>query len=647
MTSRLVRRLLTGSGVCILFFTSSLSLFIRSERPLFAQSQTSGLPADLAAFIEAQQTKLQANGGSTVKELGQTPNTLKWLDYRAGNPRWKLTALPEPALISAQRPTPNAYLAIFHDYHTCESIGDHIHRLVKTDEGWKFGQEILETDTLGYRVRDHNLNVKLDTANGTCVITDEVQVERMTAAPNSLCLLRLSSVMTVDSVQLQMVDGRKRQEEPFAYQAAPGVIALILPGKKSTVSLSYHGALNQKGWDSYIRSNEVVMSSYWYPHIARLPTKSTVAVTVPKGWTGVTTGEPVDNDERRHSTVFTFRNEIPICYLTLDAGPYIITTRQVGGRRLSTYQLKANPTGAKDALDRLVSALAFFEKHFGPFPYTHYEMVETYGPFGGALEGYSFATFDMGTLGANVHELSHTWWGGIVPNPYTKSQWNESFADYSDSLYERMKSSKPTPALRGVHSGSDYGRGLLQQYHVPVAEAFDTANGAHDSVGYGKGAQVLEMLEDLLGTESMLRCVRRFRDDHLLGEAAEWPDFERAVLKTTGKDYGWFFAQWLNRSDLPIVKLANVRKSGQSGHFTVQAEIVQEGRPYRLLVPVLLGTADGKDIRKTVIIEGGRALFSIVSASEPKVLRLDPDGTLLLVGAKAAEDKGEPFSYRF
>ena len=50
------------------------------------------------------------------------------------------------------------------------------------------------------------------------------------------------------------------------------------------------------------------------------------------------------------------------------------------------------------------------------------------------------------------HELSHSWWGGMVPNTYTVDMWNEGFASYSERLLN--EASKPGPP-RGLRAGEE------------------------------------------------------------------------------------------------------------------------------------------------------------------------------------------------
>jgi len=63
------------------------------------------------------------------------------------------------------------------------------------------------------------------------------------------------------------------------YQQAGGVLAFAPPmERKFSLTLHYTGHLENKESD-YIRANEAVVCSYWYPHIARLPAKTTVTAT--------------------------------------------------------------------------------------------------------------------------------------------------------------------------------------------------------------------------------------------------------------------------------------------------------------------------------------------------------------------------------
>ena len=599
--------------------------------------------ADPQSLIAQGQELLRQGGLESLKALGAEPATLAWLDSQRRRGKWKLSLLPLPGKPEAEA------LAVFHDFHTCESISDHIHRIVRTPAGWRFGPEIPETDTRGFRVRDHAIKVTYDLPKNACAINDEVEIERL--GSERIGLLRLSADMIVDSV--------RRDGKPFPAASVPGVIAFQAPAdKKFKLQIAYHGIVNHPDSD-YILPSETVLVSYWYPHIARLPATLGVAVTVPKGWTAAGQGEMISREDTGAETRFRFRNEIPTCYFSLDAAPYHITTREVNGRRLSVYEVKSVAGRADKALDELARSLEFFEKSFGKYPYSHYEIVETAQPFGGALEAYSFATFQSGTIpGAIAHEVAHTWWGGIVPNPYTRTMWNESFASYSDGLFRRKTGSRDRAinappgttlagsgprALQGMHNDANRGRGMLQSYRVPIDQATDTTNGGHGAVGYGKGSLVLAMLEDLLGTERMIRCMRRFVSDHRPGEAADWSDFERAVKKETGEDFGWFFEQWLTRGGVPLVSLRNVAVSRAGGSYSVRGRIIQEGPAYRLRIPVLLETAAGPEWRE-VAASGPSTEFTLASPAPVAAVKLDPAGNVLMAGSEFPQGASDPFT---
>ncbi|HLV80930.1 MAG TPA: hypothetical protein VKT32_11645, partial [Chthonomonadaceae bacterium] len=395
---------------------------------------------------------------------------------------------------------PPTYLAVFHAWHTCESDGDHVHLLAHTPEGWRLGAEIPETDPDGFRVRDHDLHVTFDIPRQAAAITDRVKIERTQDSIPPFALLRLSQDFTVRQMAQDGPDG---PSVPF--RQVGGILAFTPPAAKSfTLWMRYAGTVIHRGSD-YIHSGEATLDSYWYPHIARLPATATVTATVPRGWTAIATGDRVAERKAADGAVtITYRNDLPISFYTLDAGPYTSTSRVVKGRTLSTWLLSPDPEISRNCLDLLSRALDFYDSHFALFPFHHYAIVETRGPFDGALEAYSFATFGPGTLpGVIPHELSHTWWGGLVPCPYTRSMWDESFADYSDNLFRRMTQNPP-----GAEKNSrlDQGQGGLIRGSFADAcrayalnAAFDTSNPQQASVGYGKGQRVLRVLEAQIG----------------------------------------------------------------------------------------------------------------------------------------------------
>jgi hypothetical protein len=67
-------------------------------------------------------------------------------------------------------------------------------------------------------------------------------------------------------------------------------------------------------------------------------------------------------------------------------------------------------------------------------------------------------------------------------------------------------------------------------------------------LGYGKGAVVLQMLEQLMGTPDMIRAMHRWIADSGSGRLANWDGFRRAVAETRPDLHlEDFFSQWLDQ----------------------------------------------------------------------------------------------------
>jgi len=579
---------------------------------------------------------------------------LEWV--RQNSHDWKVGCLAVPGPASL----PPAYLAVFHRFHTCESDGDHVFTIVAPDApargDWRLGAEIPETATLGIRIRDHAIAARIEVASRTAILRDKLEIEREKAStvadqPMPFALLRLNENYHVRGLS------QSESSKPSPFSQVGGVVAFVPPAAdRFSLAVDYTGKLDYRNGD-YIHDDEAVIASYWYPHVARLPATLTVAATSPIGWTSIAQGEPVAARHNADGTeTLTWRNDIPTSYFTLDMGQYRVVTRQWKGKTLLTYMLESERTAARtsrDSLDLLQECMEFYEKSFGPYPYRRYAIVETRGPFTGALEAYSFATFGPQTLPDFIpHELAHTWWGGILPCTYTRSMWNEAFANYSDDLFRRSTTDRrraaEANAISAARRRAERSRSSRAYSTLEVAKAFDTEDDLQNAVGYEKGAQVLRVLEEEIGQPAMLASMRALLANHASGAPVDWNDFNLAVNQSTGKDMRWFFEQWLERKGAPILQLTDVSARNSGTGTILEGHIRQVGDPYRVKLPVTVELRLGASVQQIVEIRGAETPFTIRLNERPDRIRVDPDALVPLGLTPAdAQNKRDPLTYQF
>lgn len=584
-------------------------------------------PPEVKALLDRAAQALQKKDEAALQAVStKEPKALyPWL-FRPGAPagtpgvlqgsrEWKAGALHPPGAPEDE------WLIVFWALHPCESTADHVHRLVADGSARKVGDEIFETDTLGYRIRSHDVAVTFDLPHHGARFTNTVTIDRVRPRARQL-QLRLSADFTVDSI--------KEHDRAVPFSQVGGVIYADPPAEKVlTLRMEYHGEPNhpQMFVGNFVDPSEVVLSAYWYPTIARLPSTHTVTADVPKGWTAIGQGNLVARSDGPDSQRFTFRMDVPTCYFTFDAGPYYVYQKRVNGRTYGVYMLKPDRDRAERQLDMVDGSFRLFERLWGPYPYDHYTIVETAQPgWMGALEAYTFTTYGQGLMpSSDPHEWGHTWWGGFVPCTYLQDIWNESFAVYSSSVYNRHGEAGDPALMERVYWDRPSPGMEKQVMAMPLSETADSLYGPSAMVGYGKGGLVMQNLEETLGFDTLARCMRTFREQLPFGAAPTWADFERVVDRVTGQDYTWWFDQWVRRKGLPSLKWENVKMAKAGDGFEVTADLVQEGEPYRLRVPIWLDLASGATLRTDQEISQARTPVKLHAAAAPHRLLLDPD----------------------
>ncbi len=573
-------------------------------------------PAEVAEF--ERQLAVAANSGDTAAltnfSVGATAERFAWTTGRSAvgssGGRWNVKILADPG----PAPDPADRWVTFSRYQKCESQHDHIYRLAAGDAGLRLGDEIPETEIGGYRVRHHDVSVRFHVAAKSATFKDRVTIERRPGAWRTM-LLRLNSPYQVTSV--------KCGAQPVPFARAGGFLAVRAPeGPRIVLDMAYGGVVDGHTED-YILADHAGLTSYWYPHTGRLPVTSRIAITAPKGWQSIAIGKLVSREVQGGVATTTYESDLAVCYLTVASGDYHITTRTVDGVAVSAYLLKDDPARGASVANVAKNALSWFSHNFSPYPFKTYVVVES-RVFPAALECYSFTLCGSSTIPEAVpHEISHTWWGGVVPNTYTRSLWNESFATYSDSLYRR---STGEDGISAATATTEMMATVATGYSL--LDASDAMDFRQASVGYGKGGAVLRELERMLGKEKMLASIRRFIADHKAGEDAEWLDYIKAVSETAGQEWSGFFTAWLSRKDLPELRLENATAAASGGGYVVRGTVGFKSAPFWIATPVSVSTAGG-DVKATVMVKGAPTAFEVKTTSKPTRVRVDPARELL------------------
>ncbi len=221
------------------------------------------------------------------------------------------------------------------------------------------------------------------------------------------------------------------------------------------------------------------------------------------------------------------------------------------------------------------SALAFYSRTLGPYPFDRLDVVESLQASGG-LSGPGIVLaegMDAGELawtrrflGASAfnmlfaHEIAHQWWGQKVAIAQTEDQWLiEALSEYSAWLF-----------VRSVRE--ELGERVLIEWRrraatsadvVPVSQAWalsgDLASLHRANLSYGKGALMLRALARETGEEKFIAALG-VAARSLAGHEVTAEQFLAALERESGKPLTALWELWTERTGLPADQKDVVRK---------------------------------------------------------------------------------------
>lgn len=462
--------------------------------------------------------------------------------------------------------------AVFTTPLTSQDYGDQVFHW----SGKKLGAKIPESDPGAYTIHHLDMKVWFPGAKSTKIsAAADCQI-----AGDGPAMFRLGP-----NYKVKALTNAANQAIPFS-QA--GGVVLFNPakrGKTEKVNVTYEGIVDTPGFSGAITDNEAMLTNdYWYLSTARQPLTFTTEIHTPTNWDAVTNGERTGEKVSGNEKVTTYRMDVPIVYLSLSAGIFGKAEGTTGKINYRIWSTKMTPEEMQLQTELFPPVIEFYSQTFSPHPFTQYGAVDTELYGGGALEAYSYATYGHGWLpDDDAHEPSHTWFGGILPNNYLKSMWNESFASWCEGLYPRENSVGDKSEKRLAFVGVP---GYSQAWNATTQlDSGVEWGGVSSTLGYGRGGDVLQQLEFEMGTDAMVAAVRTWIKNHPKGQPAEWEGFMTAC----GPEWAWFFDQWHRRPGAPKFTISEVHREGAR----LTGKVAFEGPAYRLKTQTAFMTPQG------------------------------------------------------
>jgi transglutaminase-like putative cysteine protease len=145
-------------------------------------------------------------------------------------------------------------------------------------------------------------------------------------------------------------------------------------------------------------------------------------------------------------------------------------------------------------------------------------------------------------------------------------------------------------------------------------------------------AFVCHMLRRQLGEEKFFGLVDTYVElRQKSGQAVPTSRFQELAEDIYGEPLGWFFNQWVNRIELPRLKLEKVVVRKDNEGWQVQGRLAQAGNAiFRLPIELALDTKKGREKQKLWVEKKGTD-FEFRTLREPRKLVVDPDYEVLKV----------------
>ncbi|MEP6949371.1 MAG: M1 family metallopeptidase [Ginsengibacter sp.] len=409
---------------------------------------------------------------------------------------------------------------------------------------------------------------------------------------------------------------------------------------------------------------ETESNSAWFPTIDKPNQKTTeeIYMTVPSKYVTLSNGLLMSQKKNADGTRTDYwKMDLPHApYLFfMGVGDYVIVKDKYKNIPVDYYVEKEYAPFAKKIFGETPAMIGFYEKITGiPYPWPKYDQIVGRDYVSGAMENTT-ATLHQESAYQNArqlvdgnswedviaHELFHQWFGDLV----TTESWsnitlNESFADYSETLWDTYRHGKDAgdehiEENRETYLGNpaDASKNLVRFYYSNKEDVFD-------QVSYPKGGAILHMLHDYVGDSAFFKSLNLYLTTNKF-KSAEAQQLRLAFEEVTGRDLNWFWNQWYYGSGQPDLTI-NYDYSNNKARVIIE-QTQATGKIFKLPVTIDVYSEGSSKKRYKVWVENKTDTFYFASDKKPSLINVDADKVLLVkkTDNKSAEEFEQQYKY--
>ena len=254
-----------------------------------------------------------------------------------------------------------------------------------------------------------------------------------------------------------------------------------------------------------------------------------VRVSAPADLVMVASGVEVSRDVEGDSQVLTFAAGPARDFYLAASRKFTMISKTVGQTQINSYAFAGRTDGAELALQVAVDALKSFNKRFGAYPYTEFDVVSTpmlaLGIEYPGIVGLTLSAYDLDAEVAGLpapvilessvaHEVAHQWFYNVVGNDQVDEPWlDEALAQYATWLY--YVDTYGEAAARS-YRGSWEGRwNRVDGAEIPIGlPAAAYGPGEYGSIVYGRGPIFIAALAEEMGQGTFDAFLRDYYETH-------------------------------------------------------------------------------------------------------------------------------------